>query len=49
MLNIVRDTHTLVENSFESLINALERKEWETEHLFLTQRDDDRLFVDKNR
>ncbi|GBB86216.1 hypothetical protein RclHR1_12650009 [Rhizophagus clarus] len=47
VLNIIRKTHTLVENSFESLISALESKEWETEHVFFTERDDGRLFVEK--
>ncbi|EXX78690.1 hypothetical protein GLOIN_2v1773156 [Rhizophagus irregularis DAOM 181602=DAOM 197198] len=47
VLDIIRDTHILVENSFESLISALESKEWETEHVFFTERDDGRLFVEK--
>jgi hypothetical protein len=47
VLNIIRDTHTLVDNSFESLIGALENKEWETEHVYFIERDDGRLFVEK--
>ncbi|CAI2168301.1 16968_t:CDS:2 [Funneliformis geosporum] len=36
-----------IEDSFTDLINTLESKEWETEHLFFTEKDDHRLFVEK--
>ncbi|CAG8590980.1 5424_t:CDS:2 [Funneliformis caledonium] len=47
VLNIIQDTHALVEDSFTDLINTLESKEWEIEHLFFTEKDDHRLFVEK--
>jgi hypothetical protein len=47
VLNIIRDAHTLIENSFEGIFNALESKGWETEHVFFSEREDCRLFVEK--
>ncbi|RIA99302.1 vitamin B6 photo-protection and homoeostasis-domain-containing protein [Glomus cerebriforme] len=47
VLNIVRDTHTFVEDVFENFINTLMSKEWEIGHLFFIEKDDGRLFVEK--